>query len=155
MSASRVGRLSGYWWIGCRAYPEIPRASRLPISPLQSRRLCCCRRSFSSSTRYQEQYQQRGQRSFGSRLRNAWNNTKVEWYPIPVGLGIGFLGFAQLYRVRQREKLKSEEEEKRHTENEGHSSGEGSEGRPKKRKRIRPSGPWYDCRGCHRTRVSG
>jgi len=81
---------------------------------------------------------------FGSRLRTALQSTKVQWYPIPVGLGIGFLGFAQLYRrhqQQQREKLRQEEEEAGGYGPEGDNDGKG--GKPKKRKRIRPSGPWY------------
>ena len=71
---------------------------------------------------------------FGARLRHALRDTKITWYPIPVGLGIGFLGFAQLYRVRQREKLRQEEEDEK--------KDDGSGGRPRRRKRIRPDGPW-------------
>lgn len=76
----------------------------------------------------------------------AWRNTRIEWYPIPVGLGIGFLGFAQLYRVRQRESAREAEEEKNHTKTAGENDAlgeDGEGGKPKKRKRIRPSGPWY------------
>lgn len=82
---------------------------------------------------------QNGERGpFRSRLRTALQRTKVQWYPIPVGLGIGFLGFAQLYRRhqhQQREKLRQEEEDEVDSEGKG--------GKPKRRKRIRPSGPWY------------
>lgn len=81
---------------------------------------------------------------FGSRLREALQRTKVQWYPIPVGLGIGFLGFAQLYRQHQqqkRENLRQEEEEDGGYGPEVDNEGKG--GKPKKRKRIRPSGPWY------------
>ena len=81
------------------------------------------------------------QASFRSRLRTALRDTKITWYPIPVGLGIGFLGFAQLYRIQQREKLRQEEDHERDQSTGG--QGEGNGGRPKKRKRIRPSGPWY------------
>ena len=148
MSASRVGRPVAHSWFGSPAYQNINSASHLPLSPpLLCRRHCRYRRTFSSSTRHHEQQQQQQQQrrraSFGSRLLTAWNRTKVEWYPIPVGLGIGFLGFAQIYKVRQRERLKLAEEEKERLENEGQGSGDGKEGRPKKRKRIRPSGPWY------------
>lgn len=98
-------------------------------------------RSFTSSAGRQEYQQQYGRGSFGSRLRTAWRNTKIEWYPIPVGLGIGFLGFAQLYRVRQREKAREAEEENERALSAPGDSGEG--GKPKKRRKIRPSGPWY------------
>lgn len=68
---------------------------------------------------------------FGSRLRGALRDTKVKWYPIPVGLGIGFLGLVQFYKTQAREKERLEKEA---SEFEG--------GRPKRRPRIRPDGPW-------------
>ncbi|KAI1367452.1 phosphatidylserine decarboxylase-domain-containing protein [Xylaria arbuscula] len=68
---------------------------------------------------------------FGSRLRHALNDNKVKWYPIPVGLGIGFLGFVQFYKSQARERERLEREA---------SSEEGP--RPKKRPRVRPDGPW-------------
>ncbi|KAI0834137.1 putative phosphatidylserine decarboxylase [Hypoxylon sp. FL0890] len=67
---------------------------------------------------------------FGSKLRNALRDTKVRWYPIPVGLGIGFLGLVQFYKTQAREKERLERE------------AEGDGVRPKKRARIRPDGPW-------------
>jgi phosphatidylserine decarboxylase len=86
--------------------------------------------------------------SFGTRLRKALSETKIKWYPIPVGLGIGFIGLAQLYRVNEREKARREEEweDDRYVRSTG--SGENgsdgdSEGRPKRRPRIRPTGPWF------------
>src|SRR4051812_16330053 len=39
--------------------------------------------------------------SFRTRLRKAFGETKIKWYPIPVGLGIGFLGLAQLYKINE------------------------------------------------------
>ena len=76
---------------------------------------------------------------FTSRLRKALSNTKVQWKPIPVGIGIGFLGFLQFYRIQRREKQRQEDE----LYDESGNGGNGQEGKPKKRKRIRPSGPWY------------
>lgn len=67
--------------------------------------------------------------SFSSRLGRAWSQTKIEWHPIPIGLGIGFLGLWQFYRVRRdTERLRDQEIEE--------------DGKPPRRKRIRPSGPW-------------
>ncbi|KAI9809792.1 MAG: hypothetical protein M1825_000225 [Sarcosagium campestre] len=98
-----------------------------------------------SRSRYQEHGDANGQDagSFGSRLRAALGKTKVEWYPIPVGLGIGFLGIAQFYRIRRREE-NAREKESLLVEGEAEAEGGHPEGRgrPKKRKRIRPSGPW-------------
>ncbi|GAP92724.1 putative phosphatidylserine decarboxylase [Rosellinia necatrix] len=66
---------------------------------------------------------------FGSRLRHALNDTKIKWSPIPVGLGIGFLGLLQFYKTQKREKERLEKEAE-------------GEPRPKKRPRVRPDGPW-------------
>lgn len=101
-------------------------------------------RKFSSSA-----YRYRQERdSFGTRLRESLKQTKIKWYPIPVGLGIGFLGLLQAYRVKEREKARQEEENNAASLNfdgPGSSSeGRDAEGRPEKRRRIRPTGPWYD-----------
>ena len=126
---------------------------RIPIFLFQSRQ-CVCRcqnpRLFSSSTKlYRPQPNYKD--SFGTRLRKALSETKIKWYPIPVGLGIGFLGLVQFYKVNERERLRREEE----WEDDGYVkiTGSGEEngdgrpgGRPKRRERIRPSGPWYASR---------
>ncbi|EXJ90136.1 phosphatidylserine decarboxylase [Capronia epimyces CBS 606.96] len=72
----------------------------------------------------------RGQReeSFASRLGKAWRETKIEWKPIPIGLGIGFLGLIQFMRIQSRESGAQE------------GSSETDGGRPPKRKRIYPTG---------------
>ena len=71
--------------------------------------------------------------SFGSRLRIALRHTKVEWYPIPVGLGIGLIGLIQIYRMQRTEK-----------EREAWEAGDDGMGkRPPRRPRVRPSGPWH------------
>lgn len=124
--------------------PQIARyAPRPPHLQLRcSRPIPPPSRHFSSSSRRCGEQQDPNYRSsFSSRLRAALRDTKVEWYPIPVGIGIAFLGFAQLYRVRQREKSLHEDEERRLTQGDREGGGGGS-GKPKKRKRIRPSGPW-------------
>ncbi|KAL2006575.1 hypothetical protein VTN00DRAFT_9243 [Thermoascus crustaceus] len=71
--------------------------------------------------------------SFGSRLRSALKNTKVEWRPIPVGVGIALLGLLQFYRTQRAETERLERESKEA----GY-----EDGIPPPRKRIRPSGPW-------------
>lgn len=43
------------------------------------------------------------------RLRHAWNTTETKWYPIPVGLGLGVIGYIQYRHVRKRELKKLEE----------------------------------------------
>jgi phosphatidylserine decarboxylase len=86
---------------------------------------------------------------FHRRLRKALRETKIKWYPIPAALGIGFLGLGQLYRVNEREKKarREEEDNEAYLKSVGKANGsEGTdlEGRPYRRKRIRPSGPWYE-----------
>lgn len=118
-------RQQGVW-----IYSELHNASTRPhISQLN---LFQCRRSFHSSQNFRSENQE----SFGSRLKNAWNKTEVKWYPIPVGLGIGFLGFAQFLRIKERERRKEEAQ----SNGSGGPNGDGDQ--PPKRKRIRPSGPW-------------
>ncbi|KOS17357.1 Phosphatidylserine decarboxylase proenzyme 1 [Escovopsis weberi] len=63
---------------------------------------------------------------FSRRLGEALRNSKIEWYHIPVGLGIGFLGVFQFLKIRSREARKEHDLEEA----------------PKPRPRIRPSGPW-------------
>lgn len=67
---------------------------------------------------------------FRRRLLVALRETKINWAPVPIGFGIAFLGLVQLYKVRRREKSSQD-------------GAEVEESTPKKRKRIRPSGPWY------------
>ncbi|CAK7274965.1 phosphatidylserine decarboxylase 1 [Sporothrix epigloea] len=66
---------------------------------------------------------------FTARLRHALKNSKIQWSRIPVGLGIGFLGLVQFYKIRNREP------------EEGYAEGEAAT-KVKKRPRIRPDGPW-------------
>ncbi|KAL9073655.1 MAG: hypothetical protein Q9157_004665 [Trypethelium eluteriae] len=92
--------------------------------------------AFSTSGFRLKQQQPHRKESFSSRLGTAWKNTKIEWYPIPVAAGVGFLGFLQFYRIQERQRQQREQDEfdnEEHTEP-GH--------RPKKRPRIRPEGPW-------------
>lgn len=97
---------------------------------------------FSTSTRArQDQRPDNG--PFRTRLRTALRSTKVRWKPIPVGLGIGFLGAVQFYRVREREKARQQEQDDALESREGHPKEEQHTGRPKKRQRVRPSGPWW------------
>ncbi|PWY90044.1 putative phosphatidylserine decarboxylase [Aspergillus heteromorphus CBS 117.55] len=60
-----------------------------------------------SGKKYQQQQNQHQSHetpprsTFGSRLRFALRNTKVEWYPIPIGLGIGLIGLLQFYKAQR------------------------------------------------------
>jgi phosphatidylserine decarboxylase len=97
------------------------RNPHLPLRPVPAR-------PFSSS---QPVFGQRQRESFRSRLNSALKDTKIEWKPIPVALGVAFIGAWQVYRIQRREK---------HTQSNGTESGEPV---PKKRERIRPTGPWF------------
>ena len=140
MAASRLGRTAIYRRLDL--LPERPQYTHAYTCP-SCFNLRPYTRHFAASARRSEQARQHDRASFGSRLRTALRNTKVVWYPIPVGLGIGFLGFAQLYRGRQREKARQEEQEEDDRAVSAGTNGDGGEGgRPKRRKRIRPTGPW-------------
>ncbi|KAH6840998.1 phosphatidylserine decarboxylase-domain-containing protein [Chaetomium sp. MPI-CAGE-AT-0009] len=69
------------------------------------------------------------QQSQRPRADSKVHDSKIRWYPIPVGLGVGFLGLVQFYKVYTREQEKQAED------------GEPGQ-RPKKRPRVRPDGPW-------------
>ena len=86
-------------------------------------------RSFTTSPPRHDQ--PHGKRKLGDALRD----TKVVWRPIPIALGIAFLGAFQFYRVQKREKARAEED-RLAKEDAEHGD------KPKRRQRIRPSGPW-------------
>ncbi|GAD95734.1 phosphatidylserine decarboxylase proenzyme 1, mitochondrial precursor [Paecilomyces variotii No. 5] len=73
-----------------------------------------------------------GKESFSSRLRIAWGNTKIEWRPIPIAMGVLFLGLLQFYKMRRVENERQAIQDLEDEEN----------GVVPRRKRIRPSGPW-------------
>jgi phosphatidylserine decarboxylase len=123
---------------------------RVPSLLSRSQCICRCHRSrfFSTSGRLHRK-QADYKESFGTRLRKALGETKIKWYPIPVGVGIGFLGLGQLYRVNEREKARRRQEE---LSDDGsvRFSGSGRDedgrepgGRPRRRERIKPTGPWF------------
>jgi phosphatidylserine decarboxylase len=131
------------------ARPRIIGQAAIRSSFSQSQAICQCHkpRLFSSSTKLYRQ-QADYKESFGKRLRKALRDTKIKWYPIPVGVGIGFLGLGQLYRVNEREKARRREEweDDKYVKSTG-TDGEDSDGRlgkrPKRRERIKPTGPWF------------
>jgi phosphatidylserine decarboxylase len=88
------------------------------------------KRDFSHTRSARRQEQRHKQESFNSRLGKAWNNTRVQWKPIPVAVGIAFLGVYQLWRIQRREQ---------HTGRTDLDS-DGGSSRPPKRQRIYPSG---------------
>lgn len=92
-------------------------------------------RQFSSEgwRQYQKDHNSEHQKSGSwSRLRFALRNTKVEWYPIPVGLGIGLLGVLHFYKSRRADRDRADD------------SGEAWEkgARPPRRPRVVPTGSW-------------
>ncbi|MCJ1261534.1 phosphatidylserine decarboxylase 1 [Lobaria immixta] len=123
---------------------------KLSLRPVNLRCLFCQQRSsfprrFTTTTRLGSKdgrTQDKG--PFRSRLRAALHNTKIEWGPIPVGLGFAVLGAVQFYRVweRERKKQKREEEQDDLRADERGESGRESHSRPRRRGRIKPSGPW-------------
>ena len=124
----------------------LSRLSQVHGRPVSYRCIFCqqrtaARRQFSSSTVRRKASKNFERESFSSRLRTALRDTKIRWYPIPIGLGVGFLGFTQLYKQQQqRERIRQDEVDGSYHNSEGEHHDK--EGRPKKRKRIRPSGPW-------------
>jgi phosphatidylserine decarboxylase len=112
-------------------------AATRPVPPCRPR---CIKnvRTFTAARRIYSEQQQHKKDSFGARLRYALNNTRIQWYAIPAAAGIGFLGAFQFFKVTQRENALREEEERA-----AYNNGDDEDPkRPKKRKRIRPSGPW-------------
>ncbi|KAK2762204.1 phosphatidylserine decarboxylase 1 [Arachnomyces sp. PD_36] len=131
MSASLTGRLAPY---RRQAFQHLREPHpRYILYSTTGRSIPCGRTFTSSSYRRAEEGGSGGndkKESFSSRLGYAWNNTKVEWYPIPVGLGIGLLGVLQFYKKQRAENARRERES------------ENGEYENVPRKRIRPSGPW-------------
>lgn len=94
---------------------------------------CVSRRTYSASRRAQPTALHLPARRLFSQQppKRPKPSGKIEWYPIPIGLGIGFLGLVQFYKIYSREKEPED----------GEDGEPGS--KPKKRPRIRPEGPWY------------
>ncbi|GAB0133179.1 hypothetical protein EsDP_00001592 [Epichloe bromicola] len=107
----------------CSGCPEQLMAS-LIVKPRNSSRAPITVRNFSSSNS--------GKRPrFSQRLGEALRNSKITWYHIPVGVGIGFLGLVQFYKVTAREERKRQQEADGTTDE-----------KPRRRPKIRPEGPW-------------
>ncbi|KAK4556777.1 phosphatidylserine decarboxylase 1 [Recurvomyces mirabilis] len=100
--------------------------------PLPTRRISHAR-TFHQTSRHRKE-------SFASRASTAWRSTKTVWRPIPIALGVAFLGVFQFYRIQSRESRKQQEEWRNRSEHP--EEYETSTLRPKRRERIVPSGPW-------------
>ena len=61
----------------------------------------------------------------------AWDDTPIKWTPIPVGLGITYLGFKHYSTVVGRERQAAEEDDQYDPND------------PTTKRRIQPTGPWY------------
>ena len=131
MAASRVGRSCLY-----RRHLSFQPSSVLDFFPrhtvtrqsIASQRCVAQKRPFSSSNRFREEQRRQEEEKFSSRLGKAWRNTKVQWKPIPIGLGITFLGFFQLWRIQKREERAQQAQI------------DSGQPRPPKRQRIYPTG---------------
>jgi hypothetical protein len=119
-----------------RPVSHICRHSHTPFVPTQ------CRTFAATPAHFRPQHRKE---TFGGRLGAALGRTKIEWYWIPATAGIAFLGGVQFYRVYTREQARKEEEERASTYSDSEEWEEHEPGKkPKKRKRIRPSGPWSE-----------
>ncbi|KAK5089518.1 phosphatidylserine decarboxylase 1 [Exophiala xenobiotica] len=122
MSASSVGRTCIYR----RRWPISSPLHRQQSSSTIARR-ALQRRTFTSSPPAHRQAPGTGKgegESFTRRAGKAWRSTKIEWQPIPILLGVAFLGAFQLYRIQRREVADADADA----------------GRVPRRERIRPSG---------------
>jgi hypothetical protein len=83
-----------------------------------------CKRKFSTDTRPDDV----DPGGYWTRMRRALKSTKVQWYPIPISLGIAYVAFAHLRKMRERSGWQTEP---------------GGEGKPPiVRKDVKVHGPW-------------
>ncbi|KAG6134432.1 hypothetical protein E4U38_002427 [Claviceps purpurea] len=107
---------------GCRN-KLLTRITRPGAKPRSSFRTPVVVRNFSTNS---------GRRPrFSQRLSEALRRSKITWYHIPVGVGIGFLGLVQFYKVTAREERRRQQED-----------GGDADNKPRTRPKIRPEGPW-------------
>ncbi|EXJ94897.1 phosphatidylserine decarboxylase [Capronia coronata CBS 617.96] len=131
MAGASVGRTCLYrrtFIISSRLHPLSDPCSFQPLRFPYGRIQLHQRSHFSNTQKRWKESRGDGKESFTSRLGKAWRETKIEWKPIPIGLGIGFLGLLQFMRVRAREGGAQE------------GSSETDGGRPPRRQRIYPTG---------------
>lgn len=108
---------------GCVASRPTP----TPTPPASSRRLRhapLSTRGFSSGPG--------GRPRFSQRLGEALRHSRIQWYQIPVGVGIGFLGLVHFYRLSAREQERQAEPHDDPRE----------PGQHNPRRKVRPEGPW-------------
>ena len=110
-----------------------PFTQTLPRHALRSRQLLQQRqylqsREFVWTRRLRREAPKQEEKQRQQTAGEAWRNTKVQWKPIPIGLGIAFLGLFQLWRIQRREGGAQE------------SDSATDKGRPPKRARVYPTG---------------
>lgn len=130
-SGIALARPSQRLHLAMRSHPLRP-CTFAPCAPARHLRLGPQHRTFAASTHRLASGHKK--ESFRARLGKALRKTKIEWKPIPVALGVGFLGVFQFYRIQRDEKARQDDEK-----NFVNANGE----RPPKREKVRPSGPWY------------
>src|SRR3954471_21759202 len=91
-------------------------AARLSRAAFARTPTCLCRRTYTPWQRPQPGAQRiLGRRPFSQQSQHSPKRPKpsgkIEWYPIPVGLGVGFLGLVQFYKVYTREKEQESDED--------------------------------------------
>lgn len=141
--------LNSSLWRGLRR-PAPPISIRLPRPNSTSRTFTSSLRQLQHQQQQpkdQDQDHQRHQHHQKKSARDALRDTKVVWRPIPIALGIAFLAAFQFYRVQKREKARADQEQDWEQDRLAHQDAQGDDddagaATPKKRQRIRPSGPW-------------
>lgn len=81
------------------------------------------------------------------KTRKPQSQKGMQWFSIPLSVGVGVVGLVHLYRSYRTSSSSREDEKERSAQaQEGRERpeipDEDSTGRPKKRPRIRPDGPW-------------
>jgi len=117
-------------------YRQLP-TSTAATTTTTTMRLSLRRRRVPEASRreYHQQSRQRPRNPQGS---------KIQWYSIPVSVGIGVVGFLHLYKSykttgKDLEPVRIEQQEQNERPE---IQEERSTKRPKKRPRVRPDGPW-------------
>ena len=112
------------------------RISQGPVRATITATVCCrclyelqTKFTIRSTTKCTRTSASRRQYSQDSARSSSQQNGRIQWYHIPVGLGIAFLGVVQMRKVFTRERRKQLEEQ--------------LEDGPPKRERVKPEGPWY------------
>ena len=129
-AASRVGRSCLYRRFNVPSRSGLGPPSRRGRISQHARFQQTQKRSFTHTRGFREEQRHQEKED----LRTAWRNTKVQWKPIPIGLGIAFLGAFQLWRIQRREQRAQE------------ADSDPDQKHPPRRPRIYPSGGGWQVR---------